>query len=92
MKPQYLRVARFLAAAGLIGLILWKLPILEIAFHFLSFVVIPLGFLVAFGVVTKDTANIIFDGAGRFREGVERTWANLDKENYPEDAVEVDAA
>lgn len=65
-------VAKILVAGGFMAFIAWKLPIIELLFIFAYAVVVPGSFLIATGVVTKETLNAFIPTYSGFRERVER--------------------
>lgn len=66
-----LRIAKIIVALGFLGLVLWKLPILEILYHSAVFVLIPLFVLGAVGVISKESLNLLFSGASTLRAQID---------------------
>lgn len=66
-----LRIAKVIVAFGIIGLILWKMPIFELMYLFVYVFVIPIVFLAAIGLISTETAAFIFSGAGNLRARID---------------------
>lgn len=59
---------KILVGAGTIGLIAWKLPILEIASLFAYIVLVPLAFLSAIGLVGQGSVETFSGGFNHFMD------------------------
>ena len=68
--PLAWNVSKIVLGLGLIGLIMWKLPIWEILMFFTIATVVPLIYLWSVGLVTTGTVNLILSGG--FRERVDK--------------------
>lgn len=76
----YLSVASVILGAGVIGIVLWKLPIVEILYLFAMIVVIPLALFASLGLVSKGSMEIIVGGAKGFRNRVNEAMNKLKDE------------
>lgn len=70
-----IRTALFIASLGVIGLIVWKLPIVEMLYWFAYSVLPVILFLVACGVVSVETVKTVWAGSKYFRTQVEKAMA-----------------
>lgn len=73
------RIATTIMAMGLLGIIVYKLPVLEILLGFALFVVIPLAMLASVGVIGQSTLDLVRGGAGSFRAAIDAQLAELKK-------------
>jgi energy-converting hydrogenase Eha subunit H len=52
-------ILSILVALGLVGVIIYFLPLLDIVYYFAMIVLIPIVVLIAMGVISKDSYNIV---------------------------------
>lgn len=64
-------LALILISAGFLGFVAWKLPILEMMYLFVMIALIPATVLVALGIVTRETVNVLLGGPVAFRQRVD---------------------
>ena len=55
-------VAEIVLGLGIIGLVIWKTPILDLMYMFAMIVLVPVAFLGAVGLISKGTQRLIMNG------------------------------
>lgn len=70
-------IARILIGAGVIGLILWKVPILELLQLFLYIVLVPLSFLASVGLISQGSLELIMELVPELRRRIEQKMHQL---------------
>jgi hypothetical protein len=73
-------IAKIIVGLGVIGIILWKLPIVEIFYVFLVVVIVPISFMIAMGWVSSGIWDILKSGVPEFRRRVEEKRVKIKEE------------
>lgn len=70
-------IAKIVLAGGILGLMLWKMPIVEMVSLFMWIVAGPLLLFAMAGIITQESAWLLLSGAKTIRESVNKA---LDEE------------
>lgn len=84
MHPIVVSTAKILIAGGVIAWLAWQFPIVELAYIVTYIFLPPILILVAIGIISTESLNLLLEGSATFREKVDAYRAEFAKQHASE--------
>lgn len=73
-------IAKIVIALGIIGLLLFYTPIIDLLYKFLIFVVLPITFLYGVGLLINNSGRIIYLSGSELRRRIKKAMVHINQQ------------